>query len=344
MGPRIAGTVVAVIVAWGVSAWPGVAVAADHPVTFPTVAAPAQYAPNTVEAVPGDTVTLSGSFASHPLVWDAGDVATQSTGTTQVRTFDHAGTFLFHCSVHPMSMFGTVHVAAAAPAPDQFATPDFTWAPAAPRAGQPVAFAATGFADPDGSIAQYQWDLDGDGSYEASGAQITRTYGGAGTVSVALRYVDDRGQTSPATVHAVAVAAATGAGSTPPAAGDTGGSGTLPGGGTQGGGSTRPGSTAPGIRLTTRALTFRGGKATVSLSVSRTATATVTLRAGKSVLALGQARVRAGARHVGVKLTRAGARRLRRARTLRASLTAVLRGPRGNISTVHRTVTVRLAR
>ncbi|HMJ37063.1 MAG TPA: PKD domain-containing protein [Baekduia sp.] len=353
--------VAAVAVACGAIAVPAAAQADDHAVGFPAGPAAGPYTPADVEANPGDTVTFSGgSFAAHPLAWDTGDFARTGAGATATFTFAKPGLFRFHCEIHA-SMTGSVHVAG-----NQFATPDFTWAPAAPLPGQAVTFRPTAFADPDGSIARYEWDLDGNGSFESTGAQVARTYASAATVSVKLRYVDDGHETSPATARAVTVGGGAGGGGTPsgggapPAGGGStptapsgsgGGAGSTPtapsgsgGGESQGGGSAPASATAPGVRLTTRTLAFRRSAATVSLSAAAPATAKVTLRAGKAVLALGTARIHPGTAHVRVKLTRAGAKRLRTGRPLRASLAAVLRSASGDVTTVRRTVTVRLKR
>src|SRR5437764_1159324 len=77
-----------------------------------------------------------------------------------------------------------------APAPALAATP------AAPFAGDEVAFDASGTADPDGTIATYEWDLDGDGSFETdtgATAAATRTYAAPAALTVALRVTDDIG-------------------------------------------------------------------------------------------------------------------------------------------------------
>jgi plastocyanin len=364
---RVTAAVFAACACGGAAAVPGPAQAADHPVSFPAGPLPAQYAPAAIEAGPGDTVTFGGAFASHPLVWNTGDFPTRSSGATATFAFARGGTFRFHCMLHPGSMFGTVHVAG-----DQLATPDFTWAPAAPQAGQAVTFSASAFADPDGSIAAYQWDLDGDGIFESAGAQVTRTYPSGGTVPVALRYVDDGHETSVATAHAVAVAGAPGGGGAPaPGGGSTPGAGGAPsGGGAPGGGATPGGGAAPGgasgtpsspgggggagsgttepgsvtteVRVSTRSLAFRKGGATVTLRVRTPAKVRVALRQGSATLATGTATVRPGAGRVHVKLTRAGARRLRRAHKLRATLVVALRNATAT-PPVKQTVSVRLA-
>ena len=93
------------------------------------------YSPPNTEAAVGDTVTFSGAFASHPLVWtnnDFPDAVQRRRRNTY--TFTRAGTFAFHCQIHA-SMVGSVHVAGNA-----FATPDFSWGAGEPedRAGRDV--------------------------------------------------------------------------------------------------------------------------------------------------------------------------------------------------------------
>jgi plastocyanin len=327
-----------VLVAGVVVAAPSSAIGDDHVVTFPSGAAAGPYAPATVQARPGDTVTFNGNFTAHPLVFDAGEFPTQASGTSERLTFAQPGRFAFHCQVHA-SMTGVVQVAA-----NQFATPEFAWTPAAPVVGQAVTFSAGAFADPDGAIVAYQWDLDGDGAFESAGAQVAHTYAAPGTVHVALRYVDDVQGTSPATVRDVGVSAASeGSGGSGTASRPPAGSGsTTPPPGDQGAGPAPAGTAAPGVRVATaRALAFRGGIARVTIEASAAGAVRVTLRRGATTLATGRATVRAGTARVRVRLTRSGARRLRRAHTLRATLTVTLRTRAGRTSTAHRTLTLR---
>jgi plastocyanin len=181
----------------------GTARADDHAVTFPTGSAPAAYAPDQLEVAAGDTVTFGGAFANHPLVWTDGDFATEDSGTSHGYAFPKPGLYRFHCAIHTTSMVGSVHVPG-----DALATPDFGVSPAAPRAGDTVTYTATAFTDPDGAVARYEWDLDGDGTFETSstGGQVARAYASARTVHAALRYVDDAHETSAATTHYVVVA------------------------------------------------------------------------------------------------------------------------------------------
>jgi|SRR5215218_5744939 len=362
-----ASKVAAVLVAW---VWaPAAAVADDHPVTFPAGAFPNySYAPPDTEAAVGDTVTFSGVFASHPLVWNTGDFPTQSAGTTNTYTFTRPGTFAFHCQIHA-SMVGSVHIAGNA-----FASPDFSWAPASPKTGQAVTFTPGTFTDPDGTVVRYEWDLNGDGVFEATGAAPSRTYSSAGSYNVGLRYVDDSHETSPAATHVVTVAQGTTAGGgggggtggggaggggtpspspttpkpgspSPGAGGSGGGSATSPDGGDQGAGTSTPGTTALRVRLGARALTFRSGRARVTVVLNLSGSAKATLRVGKTILATGSATLRAGTRSVRLTLTKAGARALRRAHGgVRATLTVTARRSTGaKATTARRTLTVKLA-
>lgn len=75
-----------------------------------------------------------------------------------------------------------------------------TASPDSPLKGETVTFNASGSydADPAGSIAKYEWDLDGNGSFELSGPALTtaqKSYPNAGVVSVRLRVTDNLGAT-----------------------------------------------------------------------------------------------------------------------------------------------------
>jgi plastocyanin len=86
--------------------------AGDVSISFPTTAAPAQYAPACVKVHEGSMVTWTGSFADHPLTPDGtgNPIMSTSTGTTVSFTFSAAGSFGFHCAAHPSSMLGAVFV------------------------------------------------------------------------------------------------------------------------------------------------------------------------------------------------------------------------------------------
>ena len=46
------------------------------------------------------------------------------------------------------------------------------------RPGQTVGFDGSASTDPDGPIAKYEWDIDGDGTFERTGAKVLGSYPG----------------------------------------------------------------------------------------------------------------------------------------------------------------------
>jgi PKD repeat protein len=72
----------------------------------------------------------------------------------------------------------------------------FTIAPAAPVVNQPVLFTSTS-RDPDGTIKDQVWDLNGDGNYDnGGGAAALRTFADPGEYAIGLRVTDDSGLVS----------------------------------------------------------------------------------------------------------------------------------------------------
>jgi hypothetical protein len=65
--------------------------------------------------------------------------------------------------------------------------------------GQPVTFDGSASSDPDGTIVNYSWDLDGNGSFETDTGMrpsVSRSYARAGAVAVRLRVTDNDGNTN----------------------------------------------------------------------------------------------------------------------------------------------------
>ncbi len=56
-----------------------------------------------------------------------------------------------------------------------------------------VSFDASGSSDPDGTITQYQWDFQNDGTIDATGAKVTHTYSVAGLYAAVLTVTDSTG-------------------------------------------------------------------------------------------------------------------------------------------------------
>jgi YD repeat-containing protein len=82
---------------------------------------------------------------------------------------------------------------------DKPPVPAFTIDPSPAIVGQEVTFDASGSTDPDGTITRYEWDLDGNGTFETStgtGRVARQTYDSAVALNVGLRLTDDDGATS----------------------------------------------------------------------------------------------------------------------------------------------------
>lgn len=123
-------------------------------------------------------------------------------------TFPKEGTYRYYCDEHGgpggQGMSGIVHVNADGIVPGVAPTASFTVTPTLARVGQSVAFAAVASSDPDpmDSIVRYEWDFDGDGSFETdTGAQsaTAHTYTTAGTKAPKLRVTDGQGHTTETT-------------------------------------------------------------------------------------------------------------------------------------------------
>jgi hypothetical protein len=72
-------------------------------------------------------------------------------------------------------------------------------APAVVAPGRPVAFDASGSTDPESQQLRYDWDLDGNGSFETPGgtsATMTHAYAGSTTVTARVRVSDPHGATA----------------------------------------------------------------------------------------------------------------------------------------------------
>lgn len=92
-----------------------VVIAADHAVDIVGFS----FSPRSITVAVGDTVTWANSDAqNHTATADDGsfDTGTVSSGSPKSVTFSTAGTFAYHCKIHP-SMTGTVVVEDAATAP-----------------------------------------------------------------------------------------------------------------------------------------------------------------------------------------------------------------------------------
>ena len=113
-------------------------------------------------------------------------------------TFPAAGTYRFYCDEHGgpggQGMSGIVYVNEAGALPAGAPTASFTATPAVVGVSSNVAFSAAGSSDPGGTIVRYEWDFDGDGSFEkdtAAAPETSWSFLTPGTRAVGLRVTDD---------------------------------------------------------------------------------------------------------------------------------------------------------
>jgi PKD repeat protein len=83
----------------------------------------------------------------------------------------------------------------------------FGYAPTGPLTGDEVVLRSTS-TDPDGTVAEHHWDLDGDGAFDdAAGAEVRTIFTQPGSHIVALQVRDDDGALSAAAFNSIDVAA-----------------------------------------------------------------------------------------------------------------------------------------
>lgn len=117
------------------------------------------------------------------------DTTASATPSQATRTYTAAGTYFVKLRVTDSTGTSTT---AFEPSLRVNAKPvaNFTITPPDPVINQPVSFDGSASADPDGTVTTYEWDLDGDGTFEATGVNPTHTYADPGTFSVKLRVTD----------------------------------------------------------------------------------------------------------------------------------------------------------
>ncbi|WP_276301039.1 PKD domain-containing protein [Halorussus lipolyticus] len=84
------------------------------------------------------------------------------------------------------------------PSPNADPTAEFALGTSAPETDESVRFDASSSADSDGSITEYKWDFDGDGTIDKTASEpvIAYDYDQSGTKTVRLTTVDDDGATA----------------------------------------------------------------------------------------------------------------------------------------------------
>jgi PKD domain-containing protein len=164
--------------------WSPAAPTAGQPITF------------TARVTPPDGVKLK------QLNWDlSGDGKVESYGQAPSWTYPAPTTVTVRLQArgngnHRGDATHTISVAAAPGDTRQAPIASFTSSPSRPTAGEPVLFTSHS-SDPDGTIAEQVWDLNGDASFDnGGGATALRTFPEPGEYVVGLRVTDNDGLVS----------------------------------------------------------------------------------------------------------------------------------------------------
>ncbi len=165
----------------------------------------------------GDPVTFDGSASTDPDFYDnlpfrplrfrynfgdtgIGNVVSDLGLSEVTHTYEQPGTYAVALSVG--DVFGTESSVSRtltvqeAGAPNMPPTARFSVTPPAPAIGQQATFNGAASSDPEGPIARFQWDLDGDGTFEVNSGRNPTTstsYAVPGEKLVSLRVTDARG-------------------------------------------------------------------------------------------------------------------------------------------------------
>lgn len=147
----------------------------------------------------------AGSFDSDGFItqyrWDFNnDGVTDATGQQVNRAFFSPGNVSVRLTVTDnLGLTSTTTQFLTVSQPSQPPVASFTINPNNPLVGQSVTFNAGNSFDPDGFIAQYRWDFNGDGLTDATGAQVNRTFFSPGNVTVRLTVIDNQNLTATST-------------------------------------------------------------------------------------------------------------------------------------------------
>jgi len=145
----------------------------------------------------GQMVTFSAGGSGDPdgtvvmYEWDFnGDGLTDATGSSATRGFDVVGARPVTLTVTDDdgakdSVTRVVPVQATPP------SASFVFAPETPYTGQVVTFNASASADDDGTIILYEWDFDANGTPDATGMSVTRSFPSPGVYPVSLTVTDN---------------------------------------------------------------------------------------------------------------------------------------------------------
>jgi PKD repeat protein len=261
--------------------------------------------------------TDDNGIAKYEFDLDGDGTFETDTGTTQTASTSFTTIGERTLKVRVTDIYGATGTRSASVVVHRAPTASFTANPNPALTDEVVTFDGSGSGD-DEPIAKYEWDLDGDGTFDAEGVKAERAYPTVGTVTARLRVTDSHG------VQDVVTQSLT----VNPRPVDT---------------------TAPLVTITPGKAKLRGGKVrlTVSCPVGESRCDgrldLRSLRGARSAALGGKAFALAGGQktRITVKLSKANRKQVRKLRRLRAEAVAVATDAAGNSGTVTKKVTIR---
>ena len=157
--------------------------------------------PTTPEA--GQTVSFDATASDDPdenvssYEWDfTDDGTTDASGVTASHEFSSGGDYTVSLTVTDAD--GATDTTTQSLTVTEPPTAELSIPPTEVATGEAVELTATASSDADGTIEEYRWDVNGDGTVEMTGERVTHTYGSPGDYQVRLTVVDDDGLTDEA--------------------------------------------------------------------------------------------------------------------------------------------------
>jgi len=163
----------------------------------------------------GEPVAFDGTVSSDPdgsvvlYAWDFdGDAVIDASGGSAIRSFSAAGDYDVTLSTTDNDgQFDAITIRVTVSPLSQPPIAGFSYAPQPGTAGSPMTFNGTLSTDPDGDLAAFAWDFDGDGTTDATDPISESAFTTSGTYAVSLTVTDSVGN-SDTLVQSIDVAAA----------------------------------------------------------------------------------------------------------------------------------------
>ncbi|MBS3766136.1 PKD domain-containing protein [Candidatus Bipolaricaulota bacterium] len=167
----------------------------------------ARFSYNPSDPRQGERVTFSAQSSYDPdgsinrFTWDFnGDGRTDASGQRVSHRYSSSGQYNVRLTVEDndgarSSTTKRINVSRENQAPSA----RFNYNPSQPEPGESVSFDGSNSSDPDGNIASYRWDFNGDGFTDAYGRRASHSFGSSGSFDATLTVVDNDGARSSTT-------------------------------------------------------------------------------------------------------------------------------------------------